>query len=454
MTASRRIGIIMLLFCVGISAVWSVVIRQDVHGKIRMTDLGALYLGARCAMRHIDPYDPSAVLRELNAELQSTFLRHPAAPQNPVGFIYNIYLPVAFFLIVPFAILPWGIAQALWTLLTAAALALAASLLWDLGAKAAPAIWICLAGCALANCELVFAGGNVAPIAVAFSIIAVWCFMRNRYAWAGVLLLALGLALKPNDTGFIWLYFVIAGGTLRKRALQSFAVVAVLAVLAVIWVAPASPHWIGELHNNLATVSAKGSTSDPGPTGLTSRSAGQIIDLQAAVSIFRDNPRFYNPISFSIAGLLILIWIFAAWKKRSSPGGAPLALAAIAVLSLLPVYHRPYDAKLLLFTIPACTMLWNGRKTIRWIALVLTSAGILITSDIPLALLVNFTNKLPIHSPTSSGKITALLLLRPAPLILLTLGCFYLWLFVRHNPPADLPQQENAAGKPTAVQAI
>jgi hypothetical protein len=113
MTARRWMGISVLLFCVGISVVWSFAIRQDVQGKIRMTDLGALYLGARCTMRHIDPYDPSAVLRELNAELQSTFLKHPAVPQNPVGFIYNIYLPVAFFLIVSFAILPWGIAQAL-----------------------------------------------------------------------------------------------------------------------------------------------------------------------------------------------------------------------------------------------------------------------------------------------------------------------------------------------------
>jgi hypothetical protein len=319
---------------------------------------------------------------------------------------------------------------------------------------AAPAIWICLAGFVLANCELVLAGGNVGPIAVAFSIIAVWCFTRNRYAWAGVLLLALGLALKPNDTGFIWLYFVIAGGTLRTRALQSFAVVAVLALLAVIWVAPVSPHWIGELHNNLVTVSAKGSTSDPGPSGLTSRSAGQIIDLQAAVSIFRDNPRFYNPISFCVAGLLILVWIFAAWRKRSSPGGAPLALAAISVLSLLPVYHRPYDAKLLLLTIPACAMLWDGRGPKRWIALVLTSAGILITSDIPLALLVHFTKSLPIPAATLRGELAAVLLLRPAPLILLTLGCFYLWLFVRYNPSTDLPQQENAAGKPTAAQAI
>ena len=454
MNRSRWIGVFILLFCVGISTVWSFAIRRHAEDQIRMTDFGALYLGARCRMRHIDPYNSGAVLQELNAELYSTFLKRPAPLGNPVGFIYNIYLPAAFFLIVPFALLPWGIAQALWTLLTAAALALAASLLWDLGAKSVPPLWICLAGFILANCELVFAGGNVASIAVAFCILAVWCFLTNRYAWTGILLLGIGLALKPHDTGFIWLYFIIAGGTLRKRALQSLLAAAVLTLLAVIWIAPVSPHWISELHDNLITVSVPGSTSDPGPSGMTSRSAGQIIDLQAAISIFSDNPHTYNPISYSISGLLILLWILAAWRHRSSSKTAPLALAAIAVLSLLPIYHRPYDAKLLLLTIPACAMLWKRGGSTRWIALLLTSAGIVVTSDIPLAILVNSTRHLPIHASTLEGRLLAVVLLRPAPVSLLALGCFYLWSLARHNPSAELPEQDEAAGKPAAARAF
>ncbi len=454
MTGSMWKGVAVLLLCAGFSFFLSYRIRQDAHGAIRMVDFGAIYYGARCGMRNIDPYNPSAVFGEFRAE-GGRFPTNPLiAKEILIGVTNCIYLPSALFLVIPFAMLPWGVAQTLWVVLMAGLLVLAASLMWDLGANAAPAVWVCLSGIILANCEVLFVAGNAAGIAVSLCVIAVWCFISERYAPAGVLLLAVSLVLKPHDAGFVWLYFLLAGEAVRKRALHTLAVAVVVGLLAAIWIAPSSPHWMQELHRNVAIELVHGGISDPGLSGMTSRQTGSIIDLQAAISIFRDDPSFYNIVSYLVSGSLILIWTFGVLRRHASPGSARLALAAISVLSLLPVYHRPYDAKLLMLTLPACAMLWAERGMRRWIALALTSAGVLATSDIPLALYYASTQKLFISTTTLVGKIMAVLLFTPAPLVLLALGCFYLWVFLRYNPPqANLPLAEKDGAAADAGRA-
>jgi hypothetical protein len=102
----------------------------------------------------------------------------------------------------------------------------------------------------------------------------------------------------------------------------------------------------------------------------------------------------------------------------------------IAVLSLLPLYHRPYDAKILLLTLPACAALWAEGGTVAWLAMAFTGAGILITSDIPVAAL-SMVDAQSFSKPGVLNEIKLLLLTRPAPLILLAMGVFYLWAYVR-----------------------
>ncbi len=160
MTGSRWKRIALLLLCIGFSAALTYQVRQRAHGTIVMTDLGELYYGARCAMQHIDPYDPSAVLREFTAaggRFRSDAVGEEA---NRIGVTNCINLPTGLFLAIPFALLPWGLAQGLWVVLLAGLLVMAAWLTWDLGGSASPAVWVCLAGFVLANCELALTGGN------------------------------------------------------------------------------------------------------------------------------------------------------------------------------------------------------------------------------------------------------------------------------------------------------
>jgi hypothetical protein len=187
------------------------------------------------------------------------------------------------------------------------------------------------------------------------------------------------------------------------------------------------------LHSNILSTSAHGDLNDPGPASLGGHSAASIIDLQSVISVFRDDPRIYDPVSYLVCGALLLAWLLKTLKSRFSTTSAWLALAAIVPLTLLVTYHRPYDARLLLLSVPACAMLWAEGGPIGWIALAVNTAGIVFTSDIPLSILVILTKNL--HAGTGlPGKMLTVALTRPVPLVLLAMGIFYLWVYVQRAP--------------------
>ncbi|HEV2132826.1 MAG TPA: glycosyltransferase family 87 protein [Terracidiphilus sp.] len=454
---SRTKRILVLLVCVGFSAFLSYAIRQRSPKSILMCDFGSIYYGARCAHQHQDPYAPNTVASVLTGELASNGWQIPNDPGRAATartiLTVNVNLPTTLFLLAPISFIPWTVAQNLWMILLAGLLGFAAFLIWDLGAELAPDLWLLLAGFILINCEGMLLDGNSAALAVSLCIVASWCFLKHRAETAGAVLLALSLLVKPHDSGLVWLFFLLAGGVLRKRALQTAGVAAALAVCTAIWIAPLSPHWPTELHNNLTAVSVPGGTSDPSLSGATNSGAGQIVDLQAVLSILWNHPRFYNLTTWLIVGALILIWSLATLFRRTSPQRALFALASISALSVLPIYHRSNDAKLLLLAIPACALLWSGKGATRWIALALTSASIFFTSDMPLAVLGVMTQNIRISASTLTGKLAIILLHRQAPILLLATGCFYLWIYLRHATPADSPAQTRPRTNALAADA-
>lgn len=452
----RETRIAAVVLCAAIPAFLSYAIRRDAPKSILMCDFGEIYYATRCAVQRQDPYNPDTAANLLFKELAAEGVKLPDDPAKAAMartiLTIEINLPTALFLLAPLALLPWAIAQNLWMILLAGTLALAAFLIWDLGGNAAPDVWLLLAGFLLANCEGLLLDGNAAALAVSLCMIATWCFLKNRYALLGAALFAVSLLIKPHDSGFIWLYFLLAGSALRKRALQTLVIAAVLVFGAFLWIAHVSPHWPQELQRNLALLSARGAT-DPGIFGTTNNGAGQIVDLQAVLSILSSNPVFYNRTTYLVIGVLILIWAFATLRKRATLEAAQLAIASISALSMLPIYHRSNDAKILLLAIPACAVLWTGKGATRWIALALTSASIFFTADMPLAILGELTRNLTRSPSDLPGRLMTILLRRPTPLILLATGCFYLWIYLRYSPPAQSAVPNDAATNALTTKA-
>ena len=427
-TRTRWIALVWLLLCCGISVFGGYSLQRA--SPDGMGDFKGVYYAARCLIQHGDPYE-SGPLRVYQAEAGDR--SRPSAVLHQILTRY-IYLPTASIFIVPFAMLPWGPAHALWMILTAGSLILAAFLMWNLGANCAPAISGGLICFILANGEALFATGNTAGIVVSFCVVAVWCFLEERLVPAGIVCLAVSLSIKPHDAGLVWLYFLLAGGVYRKRALQTLALTVALGLPSVLWVSHVAPHWVQELHSNILEDSLRGGPSDPGLGDAGRTGPSMIINLQSAISVFRDDPRIYNPASYLVCGALLLVWWVRTLRSRRSKTGAWLALAAIVPLTLLATYHGPYDAKLLLLAVPACAMLWTKGGPIRWLALLATAAGIVFTADIPLTILLILTKDLRISTAGLSGQILTVVLMRPTSLILLAMGIFYLCVYVRHDP--------------------
>lgn len=399
-------------------------------------DFRMTYYSARSLLQHGDPYKESEVLRISQAEGGN----RPWDTANPRHVMQYIYLPTAFSFTIPFAMLPWGPAHILWLTLTVGSLILASSLMWNLGEDYAPILSGALIGFLLANSELLVVTGNVAGIAIALCVVALWCFFRNRFVLAGILCLGMSLACKPHDTGLVWLYFLLAGGTYRKRALQTLLATVAFSLPAVLWVWHVAPHWMQEWQSNVSALSARGAMSDPGLSSAGAHGLGMLVNLQEVIAVFWNNPRIYNPASYLVCAPLLLVWAFVTLRSRPSPRNVWLALAAIAALSMLPVYHRQQDTKLLLLTVPACAMLWAEGGLTGRLALLVNCAGFVLTGDLPWAILLGLINNLHLPSTRLTGQLLTAVQVFPAPLILLVMGVFYLWVYVRRCPAHASPQ--------------
>ncbi len=429
----------LVLICTGLSLLWSLSLYRspDFHDGV-MPDFREIYYAGRCALHHNDPYNPAQMRAVFDAE-GGKFPPHPVSQRKlEVLLFVVVYLPTAMLLTLPIALLPLFLAKLLWMLLNAGVLALAAYLVSDLCLPRSRTLWAWMAAFLLLNSVNILASGNAAALVVGLSIMAVWCFLKNRFGLLGVLLLSVALAMKPHDSGFLWLFFLLAGGLYRKRALQALAVTALLAMLAVLWVHRVSPHWLQEMHENNVVVTAPGNTSDPAATNSDSGTMVQIIDLQSAFTVFTNDYATSQAAGFLVSGVAIGLWIFLVARRPVDMEHALLALAAVSALSILPVYHLPYDAKLLLLTIPACGMLWSSKARGRWTALILTWTAIAATGDIPLIAITTVTSRLTISSATWAGKLEAMLLLHPVPILLLGTGGFYLWAFATYRQGHNL----------------
>jgi len=435
MNKARFDGLIIFVFGCMMFVMWGSFFERV--SPESMADFRSVYYGAQCLIQHSDPYQKNDLVRTYQAD-QKVYDSTPEPLRRVVMFCVN--LPTVLLFVAPLALLPWGPAHLIWMFLTAASFILAAYLMWSLGARNAPLISGALIGLFLCGSEMLLEIGNPAGIEVSICVIAVWCFLRDRFVAVGVLCLALSVAAKPHVAGLVWLYFLLAGGLYRKRAWQTLAVTAVVSLVAVIWVSHVAPHWIGELQGNLKTASTHGSVDDPGPAGVNTQFHGAImISLQTVFSVFRDDPRFYNLLSYLLCGPLLVVWMITTLRRGFSQERTWLALAAIAALSMLPIYHRLHDTSLLLLAFPAFAMLWAKGSPVSWFALVFTSASAVFNCDFPVQWLAIHSAHMRESTQGLPGQLLTLVLARPVPLVLLVSGIFYLWVYVRHAHAPSVP---------------
>ncbi|HWA94061.1 MAG TPA: glycosyltransferase 87 family protein [Terracidiphilus sp.] len=190
-----------------------------------MGDFKVVYYSARTFLQHGNPYNEQDVLRVYQAEGRE---RPDEIAENRAVFTRFIYMPPTFVVTLPIAAAGFTAGQFIWAALEAASLLLAAWAVWDLSYKAAPLPAGGLIGLLLSGSFWMLMMGNSAAISVGLCIFGIWSFLRERNIVAGVLCMAISLALKPHDAGPVWLFLLVTGPTLRRRAWQAlFAAAAI-----------------------------------------------------------------------------------------------------------------------------------------------------------------------------------------------------------------------------------
>jgi Glycosyltransferase family 87 len=402
-------------------------------------DFKTVYSSSKCLLDACDPYDSVALLQEYRRG-QGDFSR--GADLSAFEPHQALYPPSSLFWVVPFALLPWKPALVAWVTVSGILFVTAAFLIADLAQEWGSPVPLVLLGFFVATSTLLLTTAQPSGIAISLCVIGVWSLFRGRAAIAGNVCFALSLALKPQIGGLILVYFLLSGHRRRLRSVVILVMAALFCMPGVIWTAqiPAAVHWPHELGTNLAASASRGSINDPGPT---SYNAILVTDLQSIVAVFVDAPKIYNPVSWIVVGVLLLLWSFVALRATHSVRKDLLGVATIACLALLPIYHRHYDVRLLILTFPALGLLFSEGR-IPGVLAMLASLAVICGSHPTL-----IREHLGRHLNTL-GPIETVLLLRTSPVILLLTGILYLSYFVQtlrtNRPPVEAMMSPGQSG--------
>ena len=96
------------------------------------------------------------------------------------------------------------------------------------------------------------------------------------------------------------------------------------------------------------------------------------MNLQSLTSIFFADAGTFNHVAYLIFLVLLAALIVVIPWSRASGETHVLALAALSILTLMPVYHRFYDTRLLLLSVPAVVVVFQKRRVLGAVIAVLT----------------------------------------------------------------------------------
>ena len=425
--SSPRRTLVALLVCLGIA----VFVLRGVHDEkhvLEFRDFKQPYSSARCLLHGCNPYSES--------ETHAEFLRAGGTDEDAQVFrpFSALYPPFSLAVLAPVAALPYPVAHRLWLVSIAALVSIAVLAVLDLCSDfsaLAPPILLSLF---IASSTILLMLGQISGPVIALLVIGFWCLLRGRAVWVAVLCFTIALCLKPHDAALLVCYLPFAGRPWRRAFVAIAALTAILVVAGTVWCAatPASAGWLSDLRANLHGNAAPGGADDP---SLRSTEALYMANLQPLFATLTPSPAL--PTVFAIATVLLLLaaWLPLALRVPNTLPKHLLAIASLACLTLLPLYHRQYDTRLLLLAFPAVSFLLSRpRDRGPWGLLSFAALAIatVLTSH---QYLQKFASRF-LQGIATAPPLKVLILLRPLPLSELALAVILLaafYAFARSN---------------------
>jgi hypothetical protein len=377
-------------------------------------DFVPVYTGARCLLHGNNPYDKS--------QLERQFFEAGGRPSELPSWDIDVpvYPPSTFLVLSPLGLLRFPVARLLWFLLNGCVFITAAGLVLRMSPRSHRWLATALTSFFLVTGGILLVLGQPGAFAISLLVIGIYLFLRVRLLPLGALLFMLSLAVKPQIGALIVVYFLV------QRVQWRYAAVALAGALAlllsgglILRLQPRSADWTSTLGANLSSTLSPGGSADPRPDN---QQAIGDTNLQALTSICFTSGRGFNAVGY--AGFLVLLTAGIIAVRRTTAGLELhlLALGALSILSLLPVYHRFYDTRLLLLSVPAVVTVFQKRRVLGTLMSVFTVLA-------AFSLQYRMQGYLLQHAKWQSvlqNKLLFILLLRQQILELLILFCLYL----------------------------
>jgi hypothetical protein len=181
---------------------------------------------------------------------------------------------------------------------------------------------------------------NPGVFSVTLAGLAVWASLRQRPRLAG-LLLAISVCLKPPLGCALLLYYLLVRRDKRLGA-YCLGATAFVSLVAVGWLGVHGNHWWTDLSANLRWLDVSGTSGDftsANPIRFT------MINLQVLLFAIFPSARAANVTAYALSGVLAAAFLFLTRNRYATR--ELLEASTVAVLSLLPIYHRSYEAAVL-----------------------------------------------------------------------------------------------------------
>jgi hypothetical protein len=400
--------------------------RHDEKEALQFRDFKQPYASSRCLLHGCNPYSE----RDTRAE----FLKAGGVDNDFQVFrpFSALYPPFSFAVLAPIAALDWHSAHQAWFWIVGILFAVAVMLAADLcvgpsvdpdvgpGGNLPSTTWanaLLLAIFTVTSTILLMLGQISGPV-IALLVIGFWCLLREKGVWVAVVAFTLALALKPHDSALLICYLPFAGRVWRKTFMATAVLTAIVIVAGTLWCThePASAHWLADLETNLHGNASAGGVNDPTRGSLE---ALNMANLQPVFAAEDSDEHVYNAAAQLVTLVLLGAWAVPAYRMRNGSAKHLLAIASMACIMLLPIYHRQYDTRVLLLVFPAVGLLlaWRART---WgvASLGLLALATLVTSHM-------YLNRLTMRQGAqikAAGAVKTLLLYRPLPLVELALA--------------------------------
>ena len=331
------------------------------RSQLAWNDFLSPYIQADAFRHGKNPYLASSILLFWPSEnpLPAFVVRDTANGSLPAKRgIPSLYPVTSLVLLAPFAFLRWPAAEILWIAVNLATLLLALGLMVEMSGvewQNLRVSFFLAAALALAPLHTGLATANPAVLAIALTIAVVWAGCSGRENACGILL-AFALCLKPTIAFALLLYYV-----LRRRWKIVAVVSAVTGVIAAIgagWLTYEKVPWLTSYFANNRQVLAPGGLAD-----FTSADPLRFNLVNAQVLFYSlfGSVSVAQWLSLLLAAALFTVWLLFRPGHGDSRERLTqrefLEISTLLVLSLVPVYHRFYDAGLLLWPMAWATLL-------------------------------------------------------------------------------------------------